>query len=1167
MTGVKYTTNKLMYKIFTNNFVIGSPYTRKILLTMRILVVIFIAAILQVRAGTTFAQKITLNEKNTTLLNIIKKIGKQSGYDFLYDVDLIKDVKNVEVKVINGTLQQALELSLAGRNLSFSIDKRVILIKQVTTKERNFSKDIDSLISGKVFDKITKQPMVGVTVSIIKDKLTAQTNSQGVFNIKGRAGAVVTFSYLGYKSETTIIKKASNYLTIYLEESASAMKDVVVTGIVNIDKKSFTGTSRSFNAEELGQVTNNNVLSALRALDPSFQLPENVNLGSNPNVLPEVVLRGGNTLVDTRQATVPGRFNYEPSPNAPLFILDGFETNLQRVNDLDMTRIESVTLLKDASATAMYGSKGANGVIVIELKRPRAGKLLLSYNLLTSIETPDISGYDLLNAREKFELEDRVGVYVFPRNSLQNDLDVLRSARLNAVEQGINTDWLSKPLQNGFGQKHTLSVEGGAEAINYGVNLSYDQKGTAMKGSGRNTTSANSYLSYRYKGLRVRNDLILAFNKADNSPYGKFSQYARLNPYWTPYDGDGNIKPFAEDVRAADGTRITAGDAYDNLNGTPIGRAANPLYNASLNVKDQTSYRNITNNFEATYEVSAALQLQTSFSYNTQQDESDVFLPAAHTSFNNLPIFQRGSYTKGYGQSENITANFTARFAKSLNNKHLINISARATGNHRTTASQYLTVVGFSNQFMDELTMGSGFLPSSRPVGTESIIRSLGAVGIGSYSYDNRYFLDATLRVDGASNIGSDKRFAPFWSVGGRWNLHNETFLKDNRSINQLILKYSLGTTGTQGFTSTQALTTSQYFTDREYRGTVTTYIMGYGNPLLAWSQTLKQNFSFETLLFDRLSIQTSYFIERTKGSNAFISTAPSTGFSGYYDNMGDVLNKGFEVYSSFTLLKNTAKRNFIRLNANFFHVTNKIEKISSTIRALNNRANTIVSNTPLPRYAEGQSRNAIWGIQSLGIDPASGNEVFIKRDGTYTTTYNPVDQVIIGDTTPDLTGTFGVNMELNGIGFNIYMGFSLGGDAYNQTLVDRVENVNVNQYNVDRRVATERWSKPGDISRYRAIVNSGTTNNALVNGELVIQPTTVTYTTSRFVQKNNWIEAQSAQVYYRFTDQLNRKLGLQNTRITLNVMQPFRFSTIKRERGLDYPFAHNISLQLNTSF
>ncbi|XZQ05299.1 SusC/RagA family TonB-linked outer membrane protein [Pedobacter sp. MW01-1-1] len=1040
------------------------------------------------------------------------------------------------------------------------------MIKQISPKQTNPSIRADSVISGKVLDKATKQPMVGVTVSINKGKFITKTNTQGMFRINGQNGSVLTFSYLGYKQESVTVKSVGTFLSVTLEETATSMKDVVITGIVNIDKKAFTGASKSFNAEELQQVTNGNVLTALRVLDPAFQLPENVNMGSNPNVLPEVVLRGGNTLADTRQAGVQDRFNFEPSPNSPLFILDGFETTLQRVNDLDMTRIESVTLLKDASATAMYGSKGANGVVVIELKRPRAGKLLVSYNLLASLETPDISGYDLLNAREKFELEDRVGVYKNIRNGLQNDLDILRVSRLKAVNEGVNTDWLAKPLQNGFGQKHTVSVEGGAEAVNYGVNFTYDQKATTMKGSSRNTTTANSFLAYRYKGLRIRNDLILAFNKANNSPYGKFSQYTRLNPYWTPYDKDGNIKQFVEEVLAVDGSRITVGDAYDNLDGGPIGRAANPLYNATLNLKDQTSYRNITNNFEATYDASSSLQLQASFSYNNQQDESDIFLPAAHTSFSTLPIFQRGSYTKGYGQRENITANLTARYAKNFD-KHLINLSVRATGNHRTTASQNFTVVGFSNQFMDELTLGSGFLPNSRPYGTESIIRSLGAVAIGSYSYDSRYFIDATVRMDGASNIGSDKRFAPFWSLGGRWNMHNENFLKGNKTLNQLILKYSAGTTGTQGFSSSQALTTSQYFTDSEYRGIVSAYIMGYGNPLLAWSQTFKQNWSFETLLFNRLSIQTNYFIERTKGSNAFISTAPSTGFNGYYDNMGDVLNKGYEIYTSYTLLQKPGKRNFLRLNANFFHVTNKIEKISSTIRALNNRANSTLSNVPLPRYSEGQSRNAIWGIQSLGIDPASGNEVFVKRDGTYTTVYSPADQVIIGDATPDLTGTVGVNMEVNGIGFNIYVGFSVGGDAYNQTLVDRVENVNVNQYNVDRRVATERWMQPGDIARYRAIVNSGTTNNAVVNGQLVILPTTVTYTTSRFVQRNNWIEGQSASVYYRFTDKLNKSLGLQNTRITFNVLQPFRISSVKRERGLDYPFAHNFSLQLNTTF
>jgi hypothetical protein len=197
-----------------------------------------------------------------------------------------------------------------------------------------------------------------------------------------------------------------------------------------------------------------------------------------------------------------------------------------------------------------------------------------------------------------------------------------------------------------------------------------------------------------------------------------------------------------------------------------------------------------------------------------------------------------------------------------------------------------------------------------------------------------------------------------------------------------------------------------------------------------------------------------------------------------------------------------------------------------------------------------------IWAVQSLGIDPASGNELFLTRDGKITDVYSPLDQVIVGDRTPTLQGTFGTNMEINGIGLNVYLRFNFGGDAYNQTLIDRVENALVSMYNVDRRVFEERWTKPGDVAFYRAIVNYAGQENP-----------NIAYATSRFVQRNNFLTGESASVYYRFSDRLNKRLGVQNTKVTLFTGQLFRIGSVKQERGLDYPFAHNFTVQLQTTF
>jgi len=1091
--------------------------------------------------------------ENESMVSAIKKIEESTNFRFLYRTSDVKNIKDLTLSEKSISVENLMKQLLSNSDLSFKqVEDMIVISKKTTLESRKLILVADTVIKGTVYDGKSKDKIIGANIRVKNRTTAVMTDVNGNFKVNAAIGSVILVSYVGYDTQEITITKP--VLEIRLAESAQSLKGVVVTGIFSQSKSTFTGAARAFNSEELSKVSNNNVLTALKSLDPSFQIPENLNIGSNPNVLPDVVLRGGNTLTDIRQVGNPDPFNYQASPNAPLFILDGFETTLQRVNDLDMNRIASVTILKDAGATAIYGSRGANGVIVIEQTRPVEGKLRFTYNASTQIEAPDLNGYDLLNAREKFDLEDRSGFFKNTFNTTQNALDLVRENRLAAVQSGINTDWISKPLRTGIGQKHNIYVEGGAEAVTYGLNLTYDQKTGVMKGSDRKTTTGNSFFSYRLKNFQFRNDLTILFNAANNSPYGSFEQYTRLNPYWSPYDADGNLKVYLEEViDPATGLRVTNQDYYNNLNGY-TGRPVNPLYNASLNITDRTAYRGITNNFETRWQAKEWLRLTARLSYSKQNDESDIFLPAQHSSFANVTTFEKGSYTKGTGQIERLEGFFTGEFNKNFD-KHLLSASATMNVKEVTSSNQSVRVIGFPNPNLDQFILGNQYPTNQKPSGSESLTRTIGTLARTAYSYDNRYLFDATFRLDGSSLFGSDKRYAPFWSVGAGWNVKNENFLKENAIINDLRLRYTIGTTGSESFESYKGISTSGYYTDREYRGVIASYLLGYGNEMLAWQKTLKQNIGIDLTIANRFTLNANYFIERTKGSIAFIASAPSSGFSGYYDNMGDVLNKGYELYGRYNIL-NQSNRNNWSVFVNAFHVKNKIEKISSTIKALNERANSTRSTSPLPKYAEGQSVNVIWAVPSLGIDPASGNELFLSRNGEVVNAYNPADQVIAGDKTSDISGTMGTNLEVKGIGLNVFIRFDFGGDTYNQTLVDRVENANVALYNVDRRVYDSRWQKPGDVSFYRGIVNY--TNN--VNAP-------ITYATSRFVQKNNFISGESISVYYRFSDKLNKRFGLQNTKITLFGTDVFRASSIKRERGLEYPFAHNYTLQLQTTF
>ncbi|WP_343704053.1 SusC/RagA family TonB-linked outer membrane protein [Chitinophaga sp.] len=1112
---------------------------------------ILLLAFAAVPAG---AQQVTLTVKDMPLPGFFRELRKQTGYSFLYNNATLAGTRPVTLRVNDVSLSEVLDAALKDQPLTYSISNKTVILKAAPVRTTAAPQQQDPVeVKGRLTDDKTKEPVVGATIVVRGTSTGAISGLKGEFAVRIRPGDQLQISYMGYET-TVVTPRAGETLNIIMRASQQSIKDVVVTGMFSRPKQNFTGAASSFTREDLNKVTNSNVLTALSALDPSFQMPDNLNFGSNPNMLPEITLRGGNSLVDIGNGGSGNTFNYANAPNVPLFILDGFEVNLQRINDLDLNRIAKVDILKDAAATSIYGSRAANGVIVIETIRPQSGQLMITYNGNVTSELPDLRGYDLLNAREKLDLELKTGAYNNTWNMRDEELKLYYQHRLSEIERGVNTDWLSKPLRAGWGHKHNVYVEGGGNDALYGVNLSYDQREGVMKGSDRRNIMAGTYLSYRYKNLQFRNDLNLGFNRANNSPYGHFRQYTQLNPYWTPYDADGNMKMFLEEVYGPSGNRLSNFDLYDNLDGQKAGRALNPLYNANLNVIDRKQYTNITNNFALIWQAKPWLRVNTRLAYMRQLDDYDVFAPAQHTSFVNTPTFEKGSYTKSTGSSTTVEGFLGADVNKTFG-RHLF-FGTLAT-NIQQQAFSYATVraVGFPNPQMDELILGSKYAEGDRPSGLEGQARLAGFVGNVSYAYDNRYLLDFSYRVDGSSQFGAERRFAPFWSTGVGYNLHKENFLRDVTFINRLKLRYSFGYTGSQNFDSYLGVTTSAYHSMTDYRGVIGTGLMGYGNTALGWQQTRKSNLGADITLFNKLDLTANYFIERTQGSIARISTAPSTGFPYYYENMGDVLNKGWEINARLNIINSQTSRDNWSVFVNAFHVKNSIERISNTIAQLNKRADTTNSSTPLPRYAAGQSTTAIWVVPSLGIDPSTGLEIFRTRDGRLTNEYSPLDQVIIGDSRPEVEGTFGTNAEIRGIGLNMFFRFRFGGQAYNQTLIDRVENVNAALYNVDRRVAEERWMKPGDKVFFKGVTNAG--------GFL----TGLTRASSRFVQDDNELICESLSVYYRFPERMLSKVHMKNTRITFFTSDLFRFSSVKRERGLDYPFSKSYTLQIQTSF
>ena len=1066
---------------------------------------------------------ITVEIKSGSLQSAFTSVEQKTNMRFLYSNEDVAPYSVEQMSFQNEALETILNKLLEKTELTWKIQDGVIMIKKKDAVKA--AKTSALTISGKVADK-QGYVLPGVSVLVKGTSVGTTTDMDGNFSLKvdDADKIVLTFSFIGMAPKE-VAYNGQKMLNVVLEEEASQIEEVVVTGYFTRRKDSYTGSATTVSGEKLREVSTGNILTTLSTIDPSFKLMENIEMGSNPNAIPEFQIHGSGNL----------QSEYENSPNMPTFILDGFEVSSEKVFDLDPNRVESITVLKDAAATAIYGSRAANGVVVVETKAPEMGELRVSYNFAGDFSFADLSDYDLMNATEKLEYERLAGLYTHYNVEYMQKLQEQYNERLKLVQSGVNTDWIKKPINSvGFSHKHSLLLEGGDERLRYGVNLTYQDESGVMKKSGRENIGIGVQLQYRYKNLRFMNNLTYDNVTATDSPYGTFSDYTYMNPYLYPYDENGNVKQV-----------LYIGDEY----------ALNPMYNATLGTKYEEKYQDFIDNFSVEWDVFEGFKLKGAISLNKKTTTGDTFLPASHTSFYEKDL--KGSYTKKVTETFTYDANVMASYIKGID-KHLLN--ATVVWNIKETSMDYFstTAYNYPNDNMDHIGMGVQYQEGDKPSGDYQISRLMGIVGNFNYSYDNRYLADFSIRSDGSSMFGSSKRWGTFGSVGLAWNMHNESWLRGNNLINELKIRGSWGTTGGQNFYPYQAMMMYSYkdvsIDGISYDGYLGTLLKAFGNPDLKWQSTEKLNVGIDfALLNNRLTGYFNVYRDVSKSVLTDVLLAPSLGFESYKDNLGEIENKGIELSLRATLYKNVQKGLQWDVFANVVRNKNKLLKLNDALAAYNktqdDNTNSEGNQKPVVRYQEGQSINTIWANESLGIDPNTGEEVFLDMNGNKVNEWSTDNYKPMGCKDPDFYGNFGTLFMYKGFQLSAYFSYSYGGDIYNQTLVDKVENVDP-LYNADRRVLYDRWKQPGDVAKYKAITN-----------------TTKTMPTSRFIEQENYVTLSSLNLSYEFGQNVLKNLGVERLKLSLIGNDVFRVSTVKMERGTSYPYARSYSISAQVTF
>ena len=1103
----------------------------QILLRMKLTFVLVFCMLVQTFAAVN-AQTVTLKKQNASLEEIIWELKEQTKFVFLYSSADIATVKGIDIDMQNSQIDAILKKCLEGTDLQFVKENNAIIIRQANGKTA-VPQVQSRKITGKVIDE-DGNPLPGVAVLIEGTTIGVATDMDGKYDLTcpEMKDIVLKFSYIGMKPKSVVVGNKT-VVDVTLESDSQEMDEVVVTGLLNRRKSGFAGTTTVISKQELAKVSTGNIFTTISTLDAGFKIEENNLDGSNPNKLPDFTIRG--------------KGSFQNGSTAPIFILDGFEVTSQKVFDMDINRIESITLLKDASATILYGSRASNGVIVIETTAPKAGKLRVTYDFKPTIAIVDLTDYDLMNAREKLQYEKEAGLYTqeitpgYEDNDRreQVELDKAYYNRYKNIVEGVNTYWLSQPVKNAFSHAHSLFVEGGADNVRYGIDASYNQNKGVMKESGRDRFGLGFSLIYRIKDkITIKNYISYAHTHAYNSPYGSFSQYAKLNPYERIYNDNGELIP-----------KLSDGDT-------------NPLYDALLPNRNFTKDQEFREQLSVDWFICDGLRLKGQMAIVKGETSGEIykspfsaeFLKTTYNSESRvqeyLPIAERGYLSMTDGASFSYDGNVTLNYNTLVNEKHIIYAGAGLEVTQNDNNSHGFIMTGFPDDRYSDPAFAIQYKKETKPSSSESKSRAIGFFANGNYSYDDRYFADVSVRIDGSSKFGADKKYAPFWSAGAGWNVHNEKFFKHTK-ISMLKLRYSYGVTGNQEFSAYQAKTMFQFNTDRLYNSGISAALMGYGNPDLEWQNQYQSNYGFDFgYAKDRIRLQFNYYQKKTEGMLTSVSVAPSLGLPSntFTSNLGKIQNKGVEVNLNAVLIRDQGKDFEWSVMLQAAHNKNKIMEISTALKNINEKNNQDKT-TPAAVYEEGESMSAIKAVPSLGIDPTTGQELFMKKDGTITYTWDATDKVICGDSEPKVFGNVGTNLYWKGWNLNMVFKYDLGADYYNSTLAERVEGANP-RYNADRRVLNNRWKEPGQHALYKNI-----------------KEYTTTYISSRFVQKENTLQLTSLSLSYDLNREWIRKFGLNPMRLSFYMNDVFRASTVKNERGLDYPFQRSFVFGLNIGF
>ena len=1018
-------------KGFTTNYL-----NQKIVRTMKIFVFLMTILCVQVSANA-FSQRINISQKNVPLVRVLKEIKRQTGYFFLYDTDLVQQKSRpVTIDLKNAELSEVLTQTLKSQPFGWEIKDNTILIFPKSSNNENL-KAID--VTGKIVDE-NGNPMPGASVRVKGQSASTVSDINGNFTIRNvDENAVLVISYIGYTDREIAAK--SQMGAVKLSPSAGTLSDVVVTGYTNYTKTQSAAASSLVSADKINDVVGLTLDQILQGRVPGMSV---ISSSGQPGQSATTVIRGIGSINGS---------------TAPLYVLDGvpIESNyFQAINPED---IESATVLKDASAKALYGSRGSNGVIVLVSKKGKAGRVSVNYSSQYGFSNLSRPNFVMMNTEQRLQFEEEIGVsfnrnlgpgWVYsPKNpNYTSGTPAFRQRAdfiLDSLRQ-INTDWRDEFFQKGKFQEQQVSISGGNEKVRFYNSLNYyDQEGVAKR-TGQQRYALRSNLDFNDGKFSGSTNLSIGYSQSSftENVAGTANGSAMASVYYAlPYE-----QPYVN------GTLIHLGNRTSSILDTRTGSQGLERLQNSSNKTDQLKTI-ISTSFA--YQILPELKVTTraGIDYRNSNDVAWINPDSYYGSRSSAnTLGGKGRLDEANRRNFNLISTTGLTYGKVFNEVHDFEVSAFYEYVYNNFSAISYTGFGLDGRLPETPAAVSNtatFLPSVGGSKTKNALASIMAVA--RYTYNDKYTLIGSYRYDGSTRVAPDNKWHGFYSVGANWNVKKEDFLKDNTVINDLRLRASYGITASPFGSDFGYL--AAYAANTAYGNVAGIRPTSPGNPGYDWEYVNESNAGFDlNMLKNRLRISADVYYKKT--SNMFIDQplSATSGFSTLSLSAGIMSNKGVEFDVSGDVLKTNDFIWTLGINAGY------------------NRNRILHLTDQLDTYADGDTRVLKVGYPIgtyiapdwAGVNPQTGEAQYYNLDGSITTTYNLNTQGALnsGSLYPTFTGGISTSLSYKGITASALLSFVSNvmrwnnEDFYTETQRYATDNQSV-------RMLENRWKNPGD--------------------------------------------------------------------------------------------------------